>query len=282
MQPTYNNSKFLDGRVAFITGGLTGQGLAIAKLLAYHGANIVAGSYSRENLRSQDDASHYPSQSEIAEVKNSLSGFGTQVIASHLDVRDQVQIDQIVARVIKQFGKIDILVNAAGITVEQGVCGHSDELWEKVIGANLTGSFKTIRACLPLMIANYWGRIINLGSTAASVGWAENPAYCASKAGLLGLTRCVALEGAPHKVSCVMISPTWVETELMRQNISQIAEKDESGKGADVIKQEIMVNNPQGRIIQPNEVASLVVHLCRDESLGITGENIQVTGGALW
>ncbi len=274
--------KFLKGRVAFVTGGLTGQGLAIAKLLARHGANVLAGSFLMEKLKGHMDASHYPSNSEITEIKEQLSKYGTEIVATHLDVRDQAQIDQLIDQAINTFGTIDILVNAAGITVEQGVCSHSDELWDKVIDTNLTGSFRTIRSCLPLMINNRWGRIINLGSTAASVGWADNPAYCSSKAGLLGLTRCVALEGASHNVSCVMISPTWVETELMSQNISQIAEKEGEGRAAETLKQEIIANNPQGRMIQPNEIASLVIHLCRNESLGITGENIQVTGGALW
>lgn len=276
------NDKFLRGRVALITGGLTGQGLAIAKSLANHGANVLAGSYTKEQVTSYEDASHYPSSSELEEIKNQLAQFGTDIVVSHLDVREQADIDQIVDLAVSRFGTIDILVNAAGITVEQGVCGHSDELWNKVISTNLTGSFRTIRSCLPLMIRNRWGRIINLGSTAASVGWAFNPAYCSSKAGLLGLTRCIALEGAPHNVSCVMVSPTWVETELMKQNLHQIAKNEGREGDYEQIKNEIISKNPQGRMIQPNEIASLVIHLCRNDSLGITGENIQVTGGALW
>lgn len=277
-----NKDLYLKGRVAFVTGGLTGQGLAVAKKLASHGANVIAGSFCKEKLTSQKDASHYPSSSEMAKVESILKKYGTEIVVSHLDVRDQGHINRLTRLAAKRFGKIDILVNAAGITVEQGVCDHPDDLWEKVIDTNLTGAFRTIRACLPMMIENKWGRIINLGSTAASVGWADNPAYCSSKSGLLGLTRCVALEGAPHNVSCVMISPTWVETELMEQNVSQIAEKGKKGTGADALKKEIIANNPQGRMIQPNEIASLAAHLCQNESLGITGENIQVTGGALW
>ena len=276
------DDKFLNGRVAFVTGGLTGQGLAIAKSLANHGANVLAGSFIKEHLTSFTDASHYPSNSELAEIKKQLTYYGTDVVVSHLDVREQAHIDHIIDLAVKRFGKIDILVNAAGVTVEQGVCNHSDELWQKVISTNLTGPFRTIRSCLPLMIKNRWGRIINLGSTAASVGWAYNPAYCSSKAGLLGLTRCVALEGAPHNVSCVMISPTWVETELMRQNLEQIVVNEGQKGEFDALKQEIISKNPQGRMIQPNEIASLAVHLCRNDSMGITGENIQVTGGALW
>jgi len=139
-----------------------------------------------------------------------------------------------------------------------------------------------IREVLPNMIARKWGRIVNIGSTAASVGWKDNPAYCASKSGLLGLTRCVALEGAPHGVTCVMVSPTWVETELMRRNVAQVAARDGTGRSLDEAMADIARQNPQGRIIQPDEVAALVVFLMSEQAKGITMENIQITGGALW
>ena len=138
------------------------------------------------------------------------------------------------------------------------------------------------RALLPGMMARGWGRIINIGSTAATVGWKDNPAYCASKAGLLGLTRCIALEGAPHGVSCVMISPTWVETELMRRNVEQVLAREGKGRTLEDAMAEIAAQNPQQRIIQPGEVASLAAYLCRNDAHGITAENIQITGGALW
>jgi NAD(P)-dependent dehydrogenase (short-subunit alcohol dehydrogenase family) len=139
-----------------------------------------------------------------------------------------------------------------------------------------------IRALLPGMIERGFGRIVNIGSTAASVGWKDNPAYCASKSGLLGLTRCVALEGAPHGVTCVMISPTWVETELMRRNVAQVVAREASGRTLEDAMADIARQNPQQRIIQPGEVAALAVFLCGDGARGITAENIQITGGALW
>ena len=133
------------------------------------------------------------------------------------------------------------------------------------------------------MIERSWGRIINIGSTAASVGWKDNPAYCASKAGLLGLTRCVALEGAAHGVTCVMISPTWVETELMRRNLEQVVKRE--GRGRDLSRtpwprspEQIRKSASSSR----SEIAALAVFLCADVARGITMENIQITGGALW
>ncbi|TIV28541.1 MAG: SDR family oxidoreductase, partial [Mesorhizobium sp.] len=170
----------------------------------------------------------------------------------------------------------------AGTTAEQPVCGHSDELWDKIVDTNLTGAFRTTRAVLPGMIERGWGRIVNIGSTAASVGWKDNPAYCASKAGLLGLTRCVALEGAAHGVTCVMISPTWVETELMRRNVAQVVAREGNGRSVEEAMDEFRKGNPQGRMLQPEEIAALAVFLCSDIAKGITMENIQITGGALW
>ncbi len=139
-----------------------------------------------------------------------------------------------------------------------------------------------IRKLLPGMIGRKWGRIVNIGSTAASVGWRDNPAYCASKAGLLGLTRCVGLEGAPHGVTCVMVSPTWVETELMRRNVEQVVAREGRGRSLDEAMAEIAAQNPQQRIIQPGEIAATVAFLCGEGARGITAENIQITGGALW
>ena len=154
--------------------------------------------------------------------------------------------------------------------------------WDKIIDTNLTGAFRMIRDPLPGMIARKRGRIINIGSTAATVGWKDNPAYCASKAGHLGLTRCVALEGAAHGVTCAMISPTWVETELMRRNVAQVVAREGKGRTVEQAMAEIAQGNPQQRLIQPQEIAALALFLCGDAARGITMENIQITGGALW
>lgn len=264
-----------------ITGGLTGQGLAIAKALAAEGANVALGSYIGEAARI-GDAAAYPEGGEVLRVTASLADTGVKVFAGHLDVRSSESVKAFIAAAEAKCGPFGILVNAAGTTAEQPVCGHSDALWDKIIGTNLTGAFRMTRELLPGMIARRWGRVINIGSTAASVGWKDNPAYCASKAGLLGLTRCVALEGAAHGVSCVTISPTWVETELMRRNLEQLVAREGKGRTLEDAFADIAMQNPQNRIIQPGEVAALAAFLCRDDARGITAENIQITGGALW
>ena len=272
----------LAGRAALITGGLTGQGFAIAQALAAAGANVAVGSYVGQAMGRIGDAAAYPEAEELIRVRNVIAVEGAKVFAGHLDVRDSAAIRSFIADAEAHCGPIGILVNAAGTTAEQPVCGHSDALWEKIIDTNLTGAFRMTRELLPGMIARNWGRIINIGSTAASAGWKDNPAYCASKSGLLGLTRCVALEGAPHGVTCVMISPTWVETELMRRNVAQVIAREGKGRTLEDAMADIAAQNPQQRIVQPGEIAALAAFLCRDEAKGITGENIQITGGALW
>ena len=271
----------LAGKAALITGGLTGQGLAIAQAMAAEGAHVAVGSFIGPAAR-LGDAAAYPGEDETARVRRTLAAAKVKVFAGHLDVRDETSIGSFIAAAEAECGAFDILVNAAGTTAEQPVCGHSDALWHKIIDTNLTGAFRMTRALLPAMIGRRWGRIVNIGSTAASVGWKDNPAYCASKAGLLGLTRCVALEGAPHGVSCVMISPSWVETELMRRNVEQLIAREGQGRTLEDAMADIAAQNPQLRIIQPGEVAALATYLCRDDARGITAENIQITGGALW
>ena len=144
---------------------------------------------------------------------------GAPVFCGHLDVRDASSVQQFVNSARSALGPIDILVNSAGIAISQTICGHPEDTWNDLIDTNLSGPFRMTRACLSGMIERQWGRIIHIGSTAARTAWADHPAYCASKSGLLGLSRAVSLEGAPHGVTSVMLSPTWVETEMLRTSL---------------------------------------------------------------
>jgi len=198
-----------------------------------------------------------------------------------LDVTATGSVQAFYDAVIKEFGKVDILANAAGITAEQTICGHTEELWHKVVDVNLNGTFRTIRLCLPGMIGRKWGRIINIASTAASVGAETSGAYCASKAGVVGLTRCIALEGAPHGVTCNSISPTWVETKFGVDWMSHIATEAEGRSGEEYIS-DVKADNPQKRMIQPAEVGALALYLCRDEALGMTMQDLTLSAGSLW
>ncbi len=262
-----------DGRTAIVTGGLSGIGQAIALALLAAGHRVAVGSRDLESRARQEAFG--------ALTSAALAG-GGEVRAAELDLRDAASIARFVAGCEARFGPAEILVNASGITAEQPVVGHSDKLWSDIIDTNLTGAFRMIRAILPAMIARGWGRIINIGSTAATVGWRDNPAYCASKAGLLGLTRCVADEGAASGVTCVMVSPTWVDTPMMESDLRQVLEREGKGRTLAEARAEIAQNNPQGRIIQPQEIAAMVCFLATSAVPGLTGENIQITGGAHW
>ena len=235
------------GRVAIVTGGLTGIGAASARALEAAGCAVAVGSRS--------------------------GGF------SALDVADTASVDAFVVKVRAQLGPPAILVNAAGLYRGRRITDLGDEDWGEEIGVNLSGPFKMTRAVLPDMIAAGWGRIVNIASTAAHVGANGYAAYCASKAGLVALSRVTAIEGAPHGVSCVSISPTWVDTPML----DRAAQRHAGAAGdAAVAKEALKDENPQGRLVQPEEIGALVAFCCSDAAPALTNEDIQVNAGASW
>jgi NAD(P)-dependent dehydrogenase (short-subunit alcohol dehydrogenase family) len=159
---------------------------------------------------------------------------------------------------------------------------HPDELWHRMIDINLTGPYRTIKLCFPGMIERRWGRIVNFASTAANVGYPMHSAYCASKSGLLGLTRCVALEGAAHGVTCNAINPGFVDTDSNYSASQQEIEIAGLDVSVDEYRAKVAESLPQKRYLQPGEVAALAAFLCRDEALGIEGEDITIAMGSHW
>jgi len=252
-------------RTAIITGGLSGMGLAIAKVLHAQGINVCIGA-----RRGADPQA-------VAALHDAI---GAKIMVGALDVRSTDSVDAFVAKVTQAHGQVDILINTAGVYEESSVTDHSDDLWDATIDTNLTGTFKMIRAVFSGMKARGWGRIVNLASVAAHNGMPNNAAYCASKAGLLGLGRCVSLEGAAHGVTCVSISPTWVETEMLKQFIDQ--EVAETGAPQAEVRAKYEASNPQGALVQPAEIAALAAFLVSDAGRAITMEDIQVNAGSLW
>ncbi|MBF0163566.1 MAG: SDR family oxidoreductase [Magnetococcales bacterium] len=255
---------FLRGRVAMVTGGASGIGLACALALADAGARVVIGS------RQASQRSGLPERFARREA----------LLVLDVDVGVPDQVESFYRASVETFGAIDILVNAAGIFPEHPLTGHPDALWNDVLEVNLNGVYRTCKRCLPEMIRRQWGRIINIASTAASVGAATYPAYCASKAGVVALTRCMALEGAAHGVTCNTISPGWVETDAARRAIEQTARTE--GRDPLAYLNEIKQTNPQQRMIQPSEIAHLVLFLCQEGSKGITMQDLTVAAGSLW
>ncbi|MEP3297654.1 MAG: SDR family oxidoreductase [Pseudoruegeria sp.] len=252
-------------KVAIITGGLSGMGLATAKRLLADGVTVCIG--ARRGGEPQ----------AVAELHEAL---GVPIFVGKLDVRDSDSVANFVADVVDQHGTVDILLNAAGVYEESSIIDHPDDMWDDHIDTNLTGTFKMIRAVLPLMKAQGWGRIINMASTAAHEGLENNVAYCTSKAGLLGLGRCVSLEGAAYGITCVSISPTWVETEMLKSFVD--AETAETGLPRAKIQAKYEASNPQGALVQPEEIADLVAFLTSDAGRAITMEDIKVNAATNW
>lgn len=241
------------------------MGFAIARKLASNGTRVVIGA------RSAGDASY---------VQKILGANTDRLHAAALDVRSSESVNDFVANAVQRHGRVDILINAAGVYDEAPINGHSDKIWDDQIDTNLNGTFRMIRAVMPHMERNKWGRIVNIASVAAHNGMANNAAYCASKAGLLGLGRCVSLEGAKHGITCVSISPTWVETEMLRKFID--ADMASTGQSLEEVRAEYAKSNPQGQLVQPTEVAELAAFLVSDAARALTMEDYQINAGSLW
>ncbi len=252
-------------RVAIITGGTTGIGLACAGALRARGHCIALGARRAGELEVQ------------AEMTRLL---GPDVWVAALDVANRASVDRFVADVRDALGPPTILVNAAGIYQEAFLHDHDEDAWLDQIEINLTGSFRMTRAVVGDMMAAGWGRIANVASTAGTKGERGYAAYCASKAGLIGLSKATAVEGAPHGISCIAVSPTWVETPMMSKAFERIAAAD--GITLAEARATLEMSNPQGRIVQPAEVAALVDFFCTETAPGLTNVDVQINAGADW
>lgn len=239
------------GRTALVTGGAGGIGLAIARQLAEGGARVVLVDLERQAL---DVAA-----ASLAEPRHHL--------ALAVDVTRPEGVEQAVATVLEATGRIDILVNSAGVALLEPAGEISEAAWERTLAVNLTAPLLLAQAVAPAMRRQRHGRIINLASQASVVALRRHAAYCASKAGLVGLTRVLALEWASDGITVNAISPTVVDTPLGRQAWA--------GQVGEAMRALI----PTGRFAQPEEVARLAVFLAGTHAGMLTGENIVIDGG---
>lgn len=251
--------------VAVITGGMRGIGLATVYALKSRGVKIAVGARSA---------------ADPAERNKFLSDHGKDIFIDELDVRSLASVHGFIEKVEDRIGPVDILINSAGVSLHQTICQHTEEDWDSVIDINLSGTFRMIKACLPGMIERKWGRIVNVASTAARVSMVDSAAYSASKAGIVGLTKAVAIEGAPHNVTCTAVSPTWIETDMLHASAAEAAL--EQGRSTDDVLAEIAQTNPQNRLVQADEVAELIAFLCGENARAVTMEDIQINAAALW
>ncbi len=271
----------LKGRVAAVTGGASGIGRAIALALAGDGADVAIGSLTRDRGTSRPgEIVNLLAPDELGKTRKEIAALGVRAIAMPLDVTSVSDVQSFISETVAGLGRLDILVNAAGMTCEQTLVEHDDALWRRVIDVNLTGTYHCTKAALPHMIRNKWGRIINISSTAGNVGGARNGAYCAAKAGVLGLTRALALEVGEYNITVNAICPSWVNTGFGKMWIDAIARNEGVDENAKM--EEIKRSYPQRRIISPEEIGHLALFLTQEESAGISGQDLTVSGGQLW
>lgn len=242
-------------RHAVITGGGSGIGAAVARQLLDQGLRVTLMGRSLERLRAQQQA------------------LGPEVGIQACDVGDEVSVAAAFAAV----GPVDILVNNAGQVETAPLAKTSLESWQRLLNVNLTGTFLCSRAVLPGMSERGFGRIVNVASTAALKGYAYVAAYCAAKHGVLGLTRALALETVKKGITVNAVCPGYTETEIVAQAVQTIMAK--TGRTAEAARAELAAANPQGRLIQPEEVAATVAWLVGEGSASLTGQAIAVAGG---
>ncbi|WP_437331101.1 SDR family NAD(P)-dependent oxidoreductase [Sorangium sp. So ce381] len=247
----------LEGRIALVTGGGRGIGRAIAERLAQGGARVAVAGRT------------------LAEIEETAAAIGG--VAVRLDVGDREGAPPAIAALEGQLGHIDVLVNNAGVAESAPFDRTSDELWDRMLAVNVTGAFALCRALIPKMIARGFGRVVNVASTAGLVGCAYSTAYCASKHAMVGMTRAIAVEIARTPVTINCVCPGWVNTRMADEAISRIAEK--TGRGEDAARRSLESMSPQGRMVEPAEVALVVAMLCSDEARSIHGQAIPVDGG---
>jgi 2-deoxy-D-gluconate 3-dehydrogenase len=237
------------GKVALVTGGAAGIGAAIAEAFARRGANVVIADL---NPAARASAAALPGGGHLGVVA---------------DLAQSGEADRVVAAAVEHFGRLDILINSAGIALLDAAQAVSDAAWDRTMAINLRAPFMLARAAFPALRDAGAGRIVTLASQAATVALDRHLAYCTSKAGLLGMTKVLALEWAPFGITVNAISPTVVETELGR--------KAWAGEVGEAMKRKI----PTGRFAQPEEIAHAALFLASGAAGMINGENLVVDGG---
>jgi NAD(P)-dependent dehydrogenase (short-subunit alcohol dehydrogenase family) len=243
----------LTGKVAVITGASKGLGKAMALALAEAGARLCLISRNAALLE---------------ETARAARDRGAEAVVCAADVTDEAQVRRAAAAAGEKFGRVQILINNAGVNIRKPVTGFTLAEWRRVLDTNLTGAFLMCRAFVPLMTGQGYGRIFNLTSTLSHVALPGRAAYAASKAGLLGFTRALALELAPENITVVGISPGPFATEM---NAPLIQNPE--------VNREFMSRTPLGRWGKPEEIGHLTVQLCAEAAGFITGTDILADGG---
>ena len=255
----------LKNRNALITGGSRGIGKAIAFRFAEEGANIFICSRSAGQLE---------------ETTKELKKTGVKVVSGVADVSVQDSVREMVQYALKEMGQIDILVNNAGLgSKTRPFLEYSLEDFDQILKVNLYGVFHVAQAVLPGMIVRKKGKVINIASTAGKWGTRNQSPYNTSKHGVVGLTRCLALEMAPYNINVNAICPWIVETDIIQYGIEQRSKT--MGISREAVVEMLKKNSPLGRFLKPEEIANFALFLASDDSDSITAQSISMCGGYL-
>lgn len=250
----------LHHRHAVVTGAARGIGAAIAQALAADGARLTLLGRRYETLQA---------------MAETLPGAGHGIVVA--DVSDPQAVQAAFEQARQHHGPVQILVNNAGQAESAAFNKTSIELWQRMLGVNLTGCFLCTQAALPDMLAARSGRIVNIASTAGQKGYAYVAAYVAAKHGVIGLTRSLALELAVQGVTVNAVCPGYTETDLLLESVANVVAR--TGRSAGQAAAAFAAGNPQRRLVQPAEVADAVRWLCTSGAAAVTGQSISVSGG---
>ena len=244
----------LKDKVAIITGSRRGIGRGIAEKLAEAGANVVISDISQEDCEA--------AANEIAEK------FHVQALAVKCDVSSKKEVDDLIQKTVEKFGKIDIMVNNAGIFFQKPFLEYTEKDWDKIMDINLKSVYLCSQAAAREMVKRNYGKIVNITSIAGVVGYPGAAAYCASKAGMINLTKEMALELAPNKINVNAVAPGVIETPMTKF----IIENKEAFEAT-------LAAIPWKRQGQPSDIANAVHYLASDEADYVTGQTLIVDGG---
>jgi NAD(P)-dependent dehydrogenase (short-subunit alcohol dehydrogenase family) len=254
----------LAGRAALVTGGGRGIGRAVALDLAAQGAAVALAARTR---------------GEVEAVAAEVTAAGGRAAALTMDVADPESVRAGFARAREAVGGLDVLVMAAGIAPTAPLARTTDAVWRQVLETNLSGSFYCLREALPEMTSRGWGRVVAVASIAGKTGYPYIAAYAASKHGLLGLTKCAALEVATSGVTVNAVCPGYVDTPMLDAGVARIVEK--TGLSAEEARRRLADMSPQKRLFTAAEVSALVLFLCGEAAAGINGQALSVDGGTV-
>ncbi len=257
------SDQLLKGKTTIVTGGASGIGRAIAGALAAAGAAVCVADLSEDGARRA-----------AAEIE----GEGGRAIAVGADVARWAQVEAMVASTVRALGGVDILINNAGLQHIAPVHEFPLEKWDLLIGVMLTGSFYCTRAALPHMLARRWGRVVNISSIHGLVASPFKSAYISAKHGIIGFTRTLALEVADAGITANAVCPGYVRTPLVEGQIAAQAQVHGISPN-EVVERIMLAPAAVKRLLEPDEVAALVLYLCGDAAAGITGSAFPIDGG---